>query len=422
MPGVSDTEARAYLSSKGVSAFIDQAIMHMLEDMPENPVEWLQAYAAKNNPGKRRNKAAPPGKAVVTKVGDGPMWSQIAAKIPASNHEEERVARAAMFNQMDANGSHSVTKEEAVAGLKERLPFGGKEGIDVVMGRAFQLIHQLSDSAKEVRHPGIDKDALTRPQFRLLLIYLKRYCELLAMFDEFDSDTDLMVDWEEFRAVVPKLEQWGVRIHYPELTFKTLDKDSRQEVPFIDFAEFVIKKELEKVPLTAEGEMEAGEVAEVREANKAMKAGRPMKSAKVSSFRRGRTGAIDWALIAQRLPYGRSEAEKERRKELFSLIDMNGNGYLSLAEVDKGMRDILKLEEIYDCKPAMMRAFQAAKGVHKGGKAKLGDDYVTKSEFRVLLEYLRMYFELFVMFDRLDDDNDRRLTEAEFVKNAGMLK
>lgn len=56
------------------------------------------------------------------------------------------MARAAMFNQMDANGSHSVTKEEAVAGLKEMLPFGGKESIDVVMGRAFQLIHQLSDA------------------------------------------------------------------------------------------------------------------------------------------------------------------------------------------------------------------------------------------------------------------------------------
>ena len=88
-----------------------------------------------------------------------------------------------------------------------------------------------------------------------------------------------------------------------------------------------------------------------------------------------------------------------------------GRRYISLAETDKGLRDILKLEEVFDCKPAIMRAFQAAKDVHKESKARLGADFVTKCEFRILLEYLRKYFELFVMFDRMDDDNDRRLSE-----------
>ena len=63
--------------------------------------------------------------------------------------------------------------------------------------------------------------------------------------------------------------------------------------------------------------------------------------------------------------------------------------YISLAETDKGLRDILKLEEIFDCKPAIMRAFQAAKDAHKNSKARLGADFVTKPEFRILLEYLR---------------------------------
>ena len=38
-------------------------------------------------------------------------------------------------------------------------------------------------------------------------------------------------------------------------------------------------------------------------------------------------------------------------------MDVNGNGYLSLAEVDKGLRDVLALDEVFDCKPAIMRAF-----------------------------------------------------------------
>lgn len=42
-------------------------------------------------------------------------------------------------------------------------------------------------------------------------------------------------------------------------------------------------------------------------------------------------------------------------------FDVNGNGYLSLAEVDKGMRDVLQLPELFELKPVLMRAFQAAK-------------------------------------------------------------
>tara|TARA_B110000285_G_C14641266_1_gene387714 strand:- start:276 stop:422 length:147 start_codon:yes stop_codon:yes gene_type:complete len=42
-------------------------------------------------------------------------------------------------------------------------------------------------------------------------------------------------------------------------------------------------------------------------------------------------------------------------------MDVNGNGYLSLAEVDKGMRDVLVSDQLFDAKPAIMRAFQYAK-------------------------------------------------------------
>jgi hypothetical protein len=35
---------------------------------------------------------------------------------------------------------------------------------------------------------------------------------------------------------------------------------------------------------------------------------------------------------------------------MFKSFDPNGNGYLSLAEVDKGLRDILKIDELFDAK------------------------------------------------------------------------
>ncbi len=59
--------------------------------------------------------------------------------------------------------------------------------------------------------------------------------------------------------------------------------------------------------------------------------------------------------------------------------------------MDKGLRDIARLDVLFDCKPAIMRAFQAAKAVNRGSRARLGGDFVTRSEFRFLLVYLRRY-------------------------------
>jgi hypothetical protein len=36
---------------------------------------------------------------------------------------------------------------------------------------------------------------------------------------------------------------------------------------------------------------------------------------------------------------------------------MNGNGYLSLAEIDKGIKATIKSDALFDAKPAIMRAF-----------------------------------------------------------------
>ena len=37
---------------------------------------------------------------------------------------------------------------------------------------------------------------------------------------------------------------------------------------------------------------------------------------------------------------------------------MNGNGYLSLAELERGIRDELKLPKVFNSKQAVLRAFQ----------------------------------------------------------------
>ena len=93
---------------------------------------------------------------------------------------------------------------------------------------------------------------------------------------------------------------------------------------------------------------------------------------------------IDWQKIRNKLPFERTPEQKQRRKELWKLIDVNGNGYVSLAEIDKGMRDILQLDELFLSKPVMLRAYKAAKAKKKA-KTIHSDDYIEFLEFRILL-------------------------------------
>ena len=58
-------------------------------------------------------------------------------------------------------------------------------------------------------------------------------------------------------------------------------------------------------------------------------------------------------------------------------MDVNESGFLSLAEVDKGMRDVLRLPELFKAKPVLIRAFQAAKKCVES-KKKYDKDYIER--------------------------------------------
>jgi hypothetical protein len=85
------------------------------------------------------------------------------------------------------------------------------------------------------------------------------------------------------------------------------------------------------------------------------------------------------------------------------------------------MRDVLNLPALFNLKPVLMRAFQAAKNKLKS-KNSHGDDYVSKAEFRYILMYLRQYYEYWVAFDEIDKNDDRRITFDEFSKAMPTLE
>merc|ERR1712018_268109 len=121
---------------------------------------------------------------------------------------------------------------------------------------------------------------------------------------------------------------------------------------------------------------------------------------------------IDWETINAKLPYERSAEAKEKRRDLFKEFDPNSNGYLSLAEVDKGMRDVLVIEELFDCKPAVNASFHYSKDKSQGEDVH-GPDYLEFREFRLFLQTLRQYFEYYQAFARIDT-GDNRVSKEEF--------
>jgi Ca2+-binding EF-hand superfamily protein len=117
-----------------------------------------------------------------------------------------------------------------------------------------------------------------------------------------------------------------------------------------------------------------------------------------------------------KFPVDNTEKQRAKRVEIFAAFDPNGNGYLSLAEIDKGCRDVLGLYELFEAKKPIMRAYQAAKGVgNADNPSEQGADYVEKTEFRLLLKYLRDYFMLWKIFQKIDTGSDARINMDEFM-------
>ena len=75
------------------------------------------------------------------------------------------------------------------------------------------------------------------------------------------------------------------------------------------------------------------------------------------------------------------------------------------------MIDILKLPILFETKPVLIRAFNAAKNKLKSTNPH-GDDYISKAEFKYLLLYLIQYYDYWLAFEAIDKNNDRRVSPA----------
>jgi len=109
-------------------------------------------------------------------------------------------------------------------------------------------------------------------------------------------------------------------------------------------------------------------------------------------------------------------------KQLWRRLDFNGNNVVSLAEFDKLVVEMTQggaWPDWLNNKPALMRAFTKAKAGIDGKR----DDFVEKCEFHDLLLNMFWFNKLYSIYEDIDTDHDRRISQAEFkqgFKKLGM--
>ncbi len=106
---------------------------------------------------------------------------------------------------------------------------------------------------------------------------------------------------------------------------------------------------------------------------------------------------------AKQMSYAFVPPSQTEMLESFTLLDFNGNGIVSLAEIDKY---ITERYPVFNNKPALIRAMKMA-DTDKNG-------FITQKEYHCLFRYIKIYNDLWCKFEKMDKNGDRRIDRDEF--------
>jgi len=100
-------------------------------------------------------------------------------------------------------------------------------------------------------------------------------------------------------------------------------------------------------------------------------------------------------------------------EELWKAMDDNGNGLVSLAEIDRYVTKNFPEYNSAHYKPALVRAYKLADAD--------GSGLISRDEFGTLIRGLAYFNDLWKRFEAVDTDGDRSVTLAEFVEGRAAL-
>ena len=207
---------------------------------------------------------------------------------------------------------------------------------------------------------------------------MRQYYEYWVAFDLIDTDFDNRVSFEEFEKATPRLKKWGIDMSDPKAQWKECDADGFGMVLFDEFSNWAIKKslDLDDDDNVQDSDIEIKEIDRQAQTEEYIKEYKQAQAKKNAPRKKTYDQSI-WAELKAKLPWERSAAHEQRRQEQWDLIDKNKNGYISLAEFEKGLLDHIQIPRLFNTKPVLLRAFTAAKNVLTD-KNKHGKDFIDR--------------------------------------------
>eukprot|EP00954_Amorphochlora_amoebiformis_P006682 522912-Amorphochlora_amoeboformis.AAC.1 len=120
---------------------------------------------------------------------------------------------------------------------------------------------------------------------------------------------------------------------------------------------------------------------------------------------------IDFKVFDERLPVDGSPEGNEILRDIFRGGDANGNGMLSIAELEKLLMITLRFEK--PVKIAIAKSIRRAFDLAKGAEGK-NSSFIEIHEFPTFCRYLRRDLRVLKIYKAIDTSGDMRMDLPEF--------
>ncbi len=174
-------------------------------------------------------------------------WSALSAKLPTGKDADSTKRRHEMWRHSDPNGNGYLSSAEVDLMVRDSV---GEEMFSAkpVIQRAFHAARR-SGKGGQSGHSG---DYVEKGEFRMLLLCLRQYYELYAMFNRIDTSDDRRIDLAEFKQSLAQLRKWKAKDVPAEddeaaiaAEFEKMDTDGGGKILFGEFCDWAVTKDLD---------------------------------------------------------------------------------------------------------------------------------------------------------------------------------
>ncbi|CAE7755775.1 unnamed protein product [Symbiodinium sp. CCMP2456] len=238
---------------------------------------------------------------------------------------------------------------------------------------------------------------VNKREFAVLLRDLIYFNKVWSVFDGIDADRDRRLTMSEFRSGLSLLGMSSVV--NPKSLFDSLDRNRCGLILFDEFCRWVAS-----VQCPVDSSVYTAPAPSLHSPS-----AKHHSKVAVHHSHSAKTQIVNQFEVAEKKLHGLLK-DKRQLHQLWRKMDYNGNGLVSLAEMDGCVTDCFPEA---NNKPALMRAYKATE--------RNPDGYVHKTEFRALLRNMFYFNKLYSLYEVVDVDDDRRMDLNEFRGGCSVL-